>query len=123
MGQPPSYQRGRNGRILPSRPARTGDHNKIRVTIREEPWQLSGSTTTQQRSDASQDSKGIGGTVGGSDWFLRPFLLESRMLLDSLRQLHATTGTCYQGVLEDLESIEEELEEQERVKQESKPII
>jgi hypothetical protein len=48
--------------------------------------------------------------------------LKDRVLLADLRKLHATTGTCYKGVLQDLESIVTELEEQERVKQESKPM-
>jgi len=51
------------------------------------------------------------------------YFLRDRMLLESLRQLHATTGICYQGVLKDLESIEKELEERARLKQESKPMI
>jgi hypothetical protein len=45
-------------------------------------------------------------------------LLRSGKLLGTLRDLHSTTGTCYEGILQDMESIVTELEEQDRVKQE-----
>lgn len=49
--------------------------------------------------------------------------LRSGQLLSNLRELHATTGTCYEGVLRNMESIVSELEEQARMAQESKMTI
>jgi len=49
--------------------------------------------------------------------------LRRGQLLSNLRELHATTGTCYEGVLRDMESIVSELEEQARMAQESKTTI
>jgi len=49
--------------------------------------------------------------------------LRRGQLLSNLRELHATTGTCYEGVLRDLESTVSELEEQARMAQESKMTI